>query len=227
MLKPLTTFGIAACVFTSTSCFSWTYIGVAGGPEGASFSQHSHVMGQNSSEGHFNVQASNHFSGTGVFGSLFAGLAARYHRYYLAGEVNGNFSSVQYNLTNDEYVHQNFQKTFFTIKSSEGISFLPGIFLLDSTVTYLRIGYANGHVRIFEGADSTIQNFNRHCSGVRYGIGARHALTPQWALMMDYSQINYQHLNSHTFEPNGGVTKFAKLTPNTAQLALGITYNFA
>ncbi|MFI4919229.1 MAG: outer membrane protein [Legionellales bacterium] len=227
MLRKMSQTAMLSLMFTAPS-FAGVYIGASVGPEGASFSQKSHVVGQNSHQpqGVFNVYATNHFSGIGVFGSLFGGYAWSSQRYYLAGEINGNLSSVKYKLTNDELIHQNFAKTTFTIKSSEGVSLLPGFFFSDNTLFYARVGYANGHVKLAEGADPSIQSMTKNLSGCRYGVGVRHSLTAQWSLMMDYSQINYGHLTSHTFDPIGGVTKDTKITPSTAQLALGAIYSF-
>ena len=212
----------------TTPCFAGFYIGGAGGPEDAAFSQYSHVVGQNTHDanGVFDVLATNHFSGKGGFGSIFGGYAWSSNRYYLAAEVNGNLSSVKYVLTNNNYIPINFGTTYFTIRTSEGVSLLPGLFFSDSTLFYGRLGYANGRIVINEGADPSIMNMTDNVSGFRYGVGVRHSITPQWALMMDYSQIIYSQLKSHTFDPIGGVTKDTTFTPSTTQLALGIIYNF-
>lgn len=227
MLGKISRVGVLSVLFT-TPGFAGFYVGGAVGPEGASFSQKSHVVGTNpqAPAGIFEVGAANHFSGTGVFGSLFGGYAWHSQKYYLAGEINGNLSSVKYELTNDEYIHSNFAKTTFRIRNSKGVSLLPGFFLSDSTLFYGRIGYSNGQVKISEGADPSIMSMSKNANGIRYGVGIRHAFTPQWSFMMDYSQINYKHLTSYTYDPFGMVAKTAKITPNTAQLALGVIYSF-
>jgi outer membrane immunogenic protein len=204
----------------TTPCFSGLYVGAGVGPEGASFSQKSHVVGFN-----FNVVDKEHFSGTGVFGTLFAGYGVIYNQYYLAVEGNANLSSVQYKLSNDEYVHRNFVKTTFTIKNSEGVSLLPGLFLSEDTLLYGRVGYINGRLKIRE-SDPTIRSMTKNRNGIRYGVGIRHNLTNEWTLMMDYSQINYASVKSTVFEPFGGVLKQTRITANTAQVGFGIIYNF-
>ncbi|WP_028388461.1 outer membrane protein [Legionella fairfieldensis] len=210
----------------ATPCFSGFYVGVSGGPEGASFSQKAHVTRATIfATGNFNVVDKQHFSGTGGFGSLFAGYSLYYNRLYLAGEINGNFSTVEYRLVNDEYTHLHFSKTSFTVKSSEGAGLLPGYFLADSTLIYGRIGYANGRINI-DDSDPTIHSMRKNRSGIRYGGGIRYDLTPQFTFMMDYSQINYGSLKSHVYEPVGMVYKSTKITPNTAQVAFGLMYNF-
>ena len=60
----------------STVSFAGPYIGASIGPEGASFSQDSHVRGE-STKGtvisSFDTVDREHYSGTGFFGSIFAG----------------------------------------------------------------------------------------------------------------------------------------------------------
>ncbi|WED43551.1 outer membrane protein [Legionella cardiaca] len=217
----------------ATPCFSGFYAGASVGPEGAHFVQKAFVRrvdvnpspGTTAAQGSFSVVDKNRFSGVGVFGSIFAGYGYKYNQYYLAGEVNGNLSSVKYQLTNDEYIHSTFAKTYFTIKHSEGISLLPGYFLSESTLFYGRIGYANGRLKISE-SDPTIRSATKNRSGIRYGLGIRHALTPRLTLMMDYSQINYQSITGSVVEPFGMVYKKTKITPNTAQVGFGLIYNF-
>lgn len=207
-----------SCTFP---CFAGFYAGASIGPEGASFSQKAHVFRPST----FDAVDKQQYSGTGFFGSLFAGYGRNFDKYYLAAEMNGNLSSVKHQRINDEYVNKVFSKTTFKMDNSVGMSLLPGYFLSESTLAYGRIGYANGHLKTVE-ADPTVRSFNTHRSSIRYGLGVRHALTPRWILMMDYSQINYQSINSSVFDPFGTVTKYAKITPNTAQVGFGILYNF-
>lgn len=201
--------------------FSGFYVGAAVGPEGAIFTQRAHVV----RVGTFNVIDKEHFAGIGVFGSLFGGYGWRHNQFYLAGELNANLSSLSYQLTNDEYEHKTFSKTTFTMTNSEGVSLLPGYFIADNTLLYARVGYINGRLKIRE-SDPTIHSSTTNRNGIRYGGGVRHNLTPKWTLMMDYSQVNYDSITGTVYEPFGGVTKKTKITPNTAQVAFGVIYNF-
>lgn len=143
----------------------------------------------------------------------------------MAGELNANLSSVKYQYINDELVHNNFAKTTFTVKHSEGISLLPGYFLTDTTLLYGRVGYANGKIKIKE-SDPSIRSFNRNQGGLRFGLGLKQDLTPKLALRMEYSQINYRQLNSSVYDPVGRVLKDTVITPYTAQVAFGVVYSF-
>lgn len=217
--------GIATLLsLLAAPCFSGLYVGAGVGPEGANFTQRSHVLDL-TPHANFNVFDAEHFAGTGVFGSLFAGYGWTRDRYYLAGEVNANLSSVKYKLGNDEVVHNAFIKTTMTVRNSLGISVLPGYFLSKDTLFYGRIGYTNGRLKVNE-SDPTILSSRKHLDGLRYGLGLRHDLNERWTMMMDYSQINYRNVRSFVFEPFGGVAKYSKIRPDTAQVAFGVLYNF-
>jgi outer membrane immunogenic protein len=221
---------ILSSLLLASPCFSGFYVGASVGPEGAVFSQKSHVTRPADplnplQPGSLNVVDKEHFAGMGVFGSLFAGYARTYNRYYLAGEININSSSVKYQLVNDEYAHSTFAKTYFNLRYSEGVSLLPGYLLSENTLVYARIGYMNGKLKIVE-SDPTIMSSNKNRSGIRYGLGMQHSFTPRLALRMDYSQVSYQSVNSNLFEPFGMVTKTTKITPTTAQVGFGLIYSF-
>lgn len=206
--------------------FAGFYVGASTGPEGALFYQRAHVTRSSIYPFEsFDVIDKNRFAGSGIFGSIFGGYGWRYDRFYLAAEGNANISSLEYKLTNDEYVHQNFSKTTFTIKRSYGVSLLPGYFLSETTLFYGRVGYANGRLKIKE-SDPSINSITQNLDGIRFGLGVRHAFTPNWIGMMDYSQIHYDHVTSHTFDPFGSVAKNTKITPYTAQVGFGLIYSF-
>ncbi|RMX15105.1 porin family protein [Legionella jordanis] len=209
-----------ACLINSP-CNAGFYLGAGAGPEGADFSQKAYVT----RPGTFSVVDKNHFAGTGIFGSLFAGYGKAFNSIYLAAEANANLSSVKYQLTNDEYLHSTFSKTTFRIKHSEGISLLPGYLISPNTLLYGRVGYVNGQVKVRE-SDPTIRNFNKNRNGIRYGLGIRHSFYPNWSLMMEYSQIDYKSIEGRVLEPFGGVTKTTKITPYTAQVGFGLIYHF-
>lgn len=220
ILKKLIAIGSLYSLFTAPS-FAGFYLGAGIGPEGLHFNQNAHVTRL----GTFDVIDRNSFSGTGVFGTLIGGYGRTYNRWYAALEGNANWSSVQYKLTNNEYVNRNFLKSTFTVKNSEGVSLLPGILLAENALFYGRIGYANGYVKIHD-SDPTIKSQTKNTNGIRYGLGFRYQFNPKWTAMMDYSQINYQNLHSTVFEPFGGVLKKTTISPNTAQVAFALLYNF-
>src|SRR5262245_2811071 len=131
MLRKTCLAGVISLLFAPT-CFSGFYVGAAVGPETARFSQTAHVVRFGSRD----IVDKNRFSGVGVFGTIFAGVSVIYKCLYLAAEIHGTMSSVEYKLTNDEFVHQNFSKTTFTMRHNEGVSILPGFLLSPDTALY-------------------------------------------------------------------------------------------
>ncbi|KTC87253.1 MULTISPECIES: outer membrane protein [Legionella] len=221
MLRKTHVIGLVS-LLAANPCFSGFYVGGAFGPEAARFSQKAHVQRL----GTFDVVAKQRLGGAGFFGTIFAGFSYIYKQIFIAAEVNGTLSSVEYKLTNDEYLNLNFQKNRFTIRNSYGVSALPGFLISPDTTLYGRIGYANGRVEIFEGADPSIQSSRSRKSGLRWGAGIRHAFTEKLSVMVDFSAITYRSVYSFVYDPNGQVTKSTKITPQTGQVAFGLIYRF-
>jgi len=213
-------------LFWVSPCFAGYYAGFAVGPQYAFYHQKAHVLGRGpNAMSNFDVLATNQFSGVGVQGSVLGGYDMIFPRgYYLAAEADLNLSSAEYLLTNDELQRGNFAKSYFTIGSSLGLSVLPGFALTPTTLLYGRLGYANGGLKIVEGADPSIQNGNQRVSGISYGFGIRHALQPSWILMIDCRQINYQAFKSYTADAQ--VEKYTQIQPNTAQVMVGLLYHW-
>ncbi|MDR3442264.1 MAG: outer membrane beta-barrel protein [Legionella sp.] len=218
---------VSTLALLSAPCFSGLYLGGAVGPEGANYTENAHFVTTIAAhpESNINTMDENHFSGYGVFGSIFAGYGWNYNRYYLAGEINANISSVKRKHTNTEVFHAHLDTTTYTITNSEGVSVLPGFFLSEGTLLYGRAGYTNGRIKARQG-DETIQSSTTNRNGVRYGLGLRHDFAEHLTLMMDYSQITYQSIKSHVLIPAAFSVKDTKTAPTSAQFAFGLIYNF-
>lgn len=198
------------------------YVGLGGGPETADFSQDAHIEQPRA----FNVINKERKAGRGWFGSFFGGYAWNRDQFFLAGEANINISSVDTNNSNKEYIHQKFSSTKFSIHSSVGLSVLPGYLLNDMTLFYGRLGVARGH---FESDTTDISLFERsqHLEGFRWGFGMKQTLTSQLAVILEYSQINYESLSGYTFDSLSSTSKFTQITPTTSQAEIGMIYNFS
>jgi len=73
-----------ACLSSSHASF---YVGAGLGPDTVDFKQTAHVVSFNpafTTQG-FNVQDKTHLSGTGVFGTVFAGYALVQQQFFFAG----------------------------------------------------------------------------------------------------------------------------------------------
>lgn len=208
----------------SNSCFSDSYIGAAVGPEGAMFTRTGHIFGTFNSA---SVDAinKNHFAGFGGFGSIFAGYGFKLKQFYLAGELNANLSSVKYDFIDAERFSGDVEKRSYTVKYSESFSILPGLFLSPKTLFYARLGVVNARIDINQ-ENIIVPDAHTNRLGFRYGLGMRHHFSPRWAMMLEYSQINYQSINNTASIPVSGLTLKTSMTPYTGQAAFGLLYYF-
>ncbi len=205
----------------STSAWSCGfYVGAGLGPEATDFKQSSTIV----SPGSFNVKNTTHFSGTGFFGSLFGGYAWNQKQFYLAGEANINMSSLDFQASNDEFIHSSFSETHYKMQHEVGLSILPGYLFTNTTLFYGRLGYANGNFKIST-TDTSLTNINRNLSGFRYGLGMNQTITQHFSVRMEYSHIDYQ--NTSFTVVDGAVTKNTSISPKTDQVEFGLVYNFS
>lgn len=210
----------------SASANAGFYAGIGVGPDTVDYKQVSHVF-QLDNQGNlsFNVANLSHPSGTGVFGTLFAGFQTLYNQLYLAGEVNGNLSSSSAKSANDEYVHRSFASTNIMMKNSLGISVLPGYQFNANTLFYGRLGYTNSQVKV-RTSDVSLANSSNRLNGIRYGVGVKQVITERFAVRMDYSRINYKHLEFTTFDSLSTTTKETKIRPIQQLVEFGVVVNF-
>lgn len=221
--KIISTVVFSSIAFSANAAF---YVGAGGGPEIATFSEDAHITLPES-----NVYNNTKLSGRGYFGSIFAG----YGRYltgpdlhtknvYLAAEINANASNVEYQGSNNNLTSRTFSTTTYKMDHSFGLSILPGFLLTDSTLFYVRLGYAYGNFKLFTN-DVSLTPVNENVSGFCHGFGVRQMVKQNFMVFMEVSQTNYQGVQIHTLSTNNTV-KDVNITPVTAQLEFGLLYNF-
>ncbi len=225
MLKKINVFGAGLFIFATTINAGF-YGGAGIGSDTVDFTQRSTLS--TISDGihpvDFSVINKSHLSGTGVFGTLFIGFEKLYNKFYIAGEVNGNISSVTHTEFNHEFIHLNFADTFIKIQNSFGISALPGFQFTPNTLFYGRLGWTNSKIQQNTG-DLSLAGFSVRRDGFRYGLGVKQAITERVALRMDYSRIAYSSIQTNTND--GVVPKKTQLTPNQQLVEFGVIINFA
>ncbi len=225
---------IAAVLFSLTSsCWaSGFYVGAGLGPDLANFRVTSHVNQVHNGILTFNVKNYEQLSGTGVFGTIFAGYGkklpglewcrCKLNGFYLAGELNANVSTLRHRNFNSEYVHQVFSTTTYRMRYGFGASIIPGYLYTDTTLFYGRLGYANGNFKVTT-SDISLKDINKNLSGFRWGLGIKQSVTPQLAVRVEYSHIGY---NSKTIRTVTAVNKKTQFTPYTNQVEFGLVYDF-
>lgn len=197
------------------------YIGGGVGSDTVDFKQSSHVYQLDN----FNVINQAHLSGTGVFGTLFAGYAHLNNKFYLAGEINGDLSSTTSKSSNVELVHATVSSTHYKLKNSVGISALPGYQLSLNTLFYGRLGYENALFKSIT-SDVSLANISSHKGGFRYGLGVKQAVSERMALRLDYSRVQYGKVQFSTLDTLSTTIKDTTVSPRQQLVELGVVFNF-
>lgn len=210
-----------------TLCWSWSpgpYVGVGLGVDTAMFRHDGYV--QRGTRG-ITVDVINKTQdGTqGLLGTAFVGYGWNCGAFYLAGELNGNASTAQFNNSNHEILRHTLSRTNIKINRSWGVSALPGILLLENALIYARVGYADGSFDIHT-SDSSFANASEMLNGLRTGIGIEKRIYKDIALRFEYSHIRYEDYHTVVIEPVGNVIKKTNITPVTNQFELDVTYRF-
>ncbi|MDP2265051.1 MAG: outer membrane beta-barrel protein [Thiobacillus sp.] len=139
--------------------------------------------------------------------NLFAGYGASFGQFYLAGELGyqTSYGKADFGSIDGETVTGK-------LKNGWTASVLPGFKLGKSTLAFARLGYAQSKGELtFAGESSGSEKFK----GTIYGIGVKHAFTPNLAGVLEYQSVNLKK----TFED-------AKVEPSSNGVVLGIQYGF-
>lgn len=228
MLRKTQLLSTGLILLTASTVHAAFYAGLGLGSDTVDLHMRSHVYEVNPGflPGFYVINKS-HLSATGIFGSLFAGYSAlARNNFYFAGEANLNLSSTESTSYNQEYIHNQFINTVIKVKNSIGISVLPGYQFTPNTLFYGRIGVVSSTFQQNTG-DISLLNFTKKRAGLRYGLGIKQNITEQLALRMDYSRINYNDMDTSTFDPVGKVSKSTQLTPTQQLIEFGLVFNFA
>lgn len=134
---------------------------------------------------------------TGMYPHLSLGYSERISDYYFAGEVFGAFGNVTIsNRTNRGAISSK-------IAHEYGASFIPGIFIREAAIAYLRLGVVNAK---FAGPSATRM-------GAQAGVGLQTDLSPNWDLRGEYVYS--------AFKSVAGLG-----SPKTNELGVGVIYKF-
>lgn len=212
---------LSAVVFTANAGI---YAGVGVGPDTIDFKQVSHIS-QPGVHG-FDVLNKTYLSGTGAFGTIFAGYEMLHSNFYLAAELNGNASTSTFFSFNHEYQNINFSDTRYKLKRGYGVSLLPGYQFSLNTLFYGRLGYTNATFKSIT-TDSSLANLNNHRDGFRYGVGVKQKLNERVSMRMDYSRVNYSHTKMSTFDAISSTSKSTLIWPRQQLLEFGLVVSFA
>lgn len=176
--------------------------------------------------GDFHAANLTELAAKGALVDIFGGYGFHLGMVYLAGELNANASSAEFNIINAELLHHNVSQTTYRITHSWGISALPGILLPETTLLYGRVGYVEGKFRI-NTSDISLANADTSLGGVRFGLGVEKRLFNNIGLRLEYSYISYHNQTESTFDVVGNTSKTTVVSPRANQFELGFDYRFS
>jgi outer membrane immunogenic protein len=207
----------------ATSLHAKAYIGLGLGPDLITLKQTAHIMSP--APFGFNVIDKKNLSGTGIFGSLFAGIEGQKNKIAIAIEGNVDISSANYKSSNKEFNNENYSQTQYKMSQGLGLSILPGYLITPTSLFYGRIGYTNTHLKIATN-DASLNNFSGRLNGVKLGAGIRQALSEAILIRLEYELSQYKSIDLKTFDALSLVTKNTNIKPRQHQVALSIVAQF-
>jgi outer membrane immunogenic protein len=214
---------------STSSLASFYYMGVGVGPDMVKFSEDAYVRQFQNGRMTLNIKNRSDLAGTGVFGSLFGGYGMKRMlnpkiNVYLAGELNATLSSLEHDGLNYEFVHQNFSQTQFKMKSSYGVSVIPGIYISNNGIFYGRLGYAYGQFKI-SSTDSSIGDTSKYLNGFGWGLGLQQALLEHLAVRVEFSETYYTRTHTFTLDRGSNTSKYTSFKPNRGQVEFGLFFS--
>lgn len=165
--------------------FNNFYIGVHGGGSVNSFKNGGHT--------------GNAFNG---FGGISFGYGGKLENLYLGAAADASYNFAKY------------RNNGITIKMpyAAGIYVVPGIFITQNTLLYLKAGGAYSKVK-----QTGTESLSKNVFGFRGGIGVRAYLNKSFSIDTEYMFGYYENVKP---------THFAKYTPYTNQFSIGFSFHF-
>lgn len=138
--------------------------------------------------------------------NLSAGYGVSFGQFYLAGELGyqTSYGKADFGSIDGETITGK-------LKNGWTASVLPGFKLGKDTLAFARLGYAQSKGELAFGGESESHKFK----GTIYGIGVKHAFTPNLAGVLEYQSVNLKK----TFVDG-------KAEPASNGVVLGIQYGF-
>lgn len=130
--------------------------------------------------------------------NLFAGYGASFGQFYLAGELGYQTSYGEADFGSVTFGEETYTLTG-KLKNGWTASVLPGFKLGKDTLAFARLGYAQSKGELTFAGESESHNLK----GAIYGIGVKHAFTPNLAGVLEYQVVNLKKtVDEVKFEPS-------------------------
>jgi outer membrane immunogenic protein len=173
----------------------------------------------------FPLTANSHsiLNATGPVGGVFLGYGRFIKDFYYAGfEVFGNYSGADSSVISTINAIPADYHFKFRTRSSWGISILPGIRLIDTTLGYVRLGVNWADFKGAESAEFLGVNFTEAKTfvgkGFNFGFGLETLIYCHWSVRGEYTHTAYSSFNMRS----GGTLNH----PSDNQVMLSGLYRF-
>lgn len=153
--------------------------------------------------------------GIGGNGNFTFGLGGKFDSFYLGILADGSLSSAKYKIKDlDAGDNQTFK-----IPYGFGVYFVPGVFVSNVTLVYLKIGQVYSEFKAYSNIPDTV-SFSKNIWGTRGGLGIRYFFNKYFSLNGEYVFTYYQSVK-HSYDDDE-----LKITPITNQFNVGFAVHF-
>lgn len=156
----------------------------------------------------------------GVVGGLFIGYGTPIirDRFHVGGELLANTSNAgtTYSSTLGSPIGAYTAK--YVVNSSYGGALLPGYYLSESTLTYIRFGYTYAKMKYTENFSGTSTSKSKTSSGLNLGLGLETLLHEKFSGRLEYTHVFY-----NSFSTSNGTV----INPSDNQVMVALLYHFA
>jgi len=153
--------------------------------------------------------------GLGGNGSVTFGLGGKFDSFYLGVLVDASLSSAKYKIEDLEFD----AKQTFKIPYGFGIYFVPGIFVSNVTLVYLKLGQVYSEFKEYSNMPESV-SFSKNIWGTRGGLGIRYYFNRYFSLNGEYVFTYYQSAK-YSYDDDE-----LKIIPITNQFNVGFAVHF-
>lgn len=188
------------------------YAGVQGGYDSYRVRQKINLAG--------GVNSNPVLNASGVVGGIFIGYGQPIIRdkIYLGGELLANTSNAGTTYSSTLGAPIGAYTSKFVVNSSYGGAFLPGYYLTDATLTYVRFGYSYAKMKYTETFTGSSAAKSKTSSGLNLGLGIETLLNQKLSGRLEYTHAFYNSFSTS----NGTVTN-----PSDNQVMVALLYHFS
>ena len=229
-MKKIAVFAFAILGSVSAWAVNGPYVGVGLGYADAIFNHDSTVSTEVTYMGTLSDSSwtKTNDTASGFQGQFFAGYAYDINKFRLGGEVFFQGPKIRHsNIASDG------DRDVYSFDYAYGINFVPGYYITDTSLLYLKIGAVRGAFELYDnedysvGANRIIDIFDKgyYSNGLNLGLGAEMYVTKNIGIKLEYLYTRYDEkkFSSGNYP---GATTVINIRPKIRTIMLGVDYQF-